>query len=53
VAEEFSDILTYAVRLAGVMNINLSSSIEKKIKKNAKKYPADLVRGSSKKYDEY
>ena len=53
VAEELSDILTYAVRLAGVLNINLSSSIEKKIKKNAKKYPADLVRGSSKKYDEY
>ena len=53
VAEELSDILTYAIRLAGVMDINLSSSIDKKIKKNAKKYHADLVRGSSKKYDEY
>ena len=52
VAEELSDILTYAIRLAGVMDINLSDSIEKKIKNNAKKYPADLVRGSSKKYDE-
>jgi dCTP diphosphatase len=53
VAEELSDILTYAIRLAGVLDINLSRSIEKKIEKNAKKYPAELVRGSSKKYDEY
>ena len=53
ISEELSDILTYVVRLAGVMNINLSNSIEKKVKKNAKKYPAELVRGSSKKYDEY
>ena len=53
ISEELSDIITYAVRLAGVMDINLSDSIEKKIKKNAKKYPAELVRGSSKKYDEY
>ena len=53
IAEELSDILTYAVRLAGVMDINLSDSIENKIKKNEKKYPAELVRGSSKKYDEY
>ena len=53
ISEELSDILTYAIRIAGVLNINLSESIEKKLDKNAKKYPVDMVKGSSKKYSEY
>ena len=53
ISEELSDILTYAIRIAGVLKINLPDAIEKKLDKNAKKYPACLVKGSSKKYSEY
>ena len=51
--EEMADILIYLCRLADLCNINLTHSIHDKMAKNAKKYPSDLVKGSSKKYTEY
>jgi dCTP diphosphatase len=39
--------------LAHELNIDLNDAVEDKLQKNAAKYPADKVRGSSKKYDEY
>lgn len=53
VGEEMSDVLLYLFRMADHLNINLPAAIENKMEKNAKKYPADLVRGKSKKYSEY
>ena len=53
VGEEMADVLLYLFRMADHLNINLPSAIENKMEKNAKKYPADLVRGKSKKYSEY
>lgn len=53
IEDELADILVYAVRMATVLDLNLKESIENKIDKNAQKYPADLVKGSSKKYNEY
>ncbi len=53
VSEEVADVLVYAIRLATVLDINLSEAIKDKMAKNAKKYPAETVRGSSKKYDQY
>ena len=53
ISEELSDIITYAIRISDVLNINLSDAIAEKIKKNEKKYPAEIVKGSSKKYTEY
>lgn len=53
VADELSDVIVYAIRLAGLLDINLESSIKKKMLQNAKKYPKDLVKGSAKKYYEY
>ena len=53
ISEELSDILTYAIRLAGILDINLVESLEKKIVKNGEKYPVERVKGSSKKYTEY
>jgi dCTP diphosphatase len=35
------------------MGIDLADLVERKIRLNEKKYPAELVRGSSKKYTEY
>ncbi|KUF76405.1 XTP3-transactivated protein [Phytophthora nicotianae] len=51
--EEISDVLIYLVRLADKCDVNLPAAVNDKIAKNARKYPADLVRGSSKKYNEY
>jgi dCTP diphosphatase len=53
VIEEIADIAIYLLELADNLNIDLIPAIEAKIAKNAKKYPAEQVRGSSKKYTEY
>ena len=48
-----SDVLIYLVRLADKCNIDLPVAVLEKIELNKKKYPADIVRGQSKKYTEY
>ena len=53
VCEELADVLLYLVRMADRCGIDLGDVVMKKIKQNAAKYPADKVRGSSKKYTEY
>jgi NTP pyrophosphatase (non-canonical NTP hydrolase) len=52
IAAELADILIYLVRLADVLDITLISAVENKIYENERRYPADMVRGSAKKYDE-
>ena len=51
--EELSDVLLYLVRLADKCGIDLPAAASSKLLRNASKYPADLVRGSSRKYTEY
>jgi dCTP diphosphatase len=53
VAEELADILLYLVRLSDKLGVDLPEAALQKLEKNAAKYPADRVRGSSKKYSEY
>ncbi len=53
VAEELADILLYLVRLSDKLDVNLLEAALHKLEKNAVKYPAEKVRGSSKKYSEY
>jgi len=53
VAEELADILLYLVRLSDKLDVDLNKAALLKLDKNALKYPADKVRGSSKKYSEY
>jgi len=53
VTDEIADIQLYLVRLADKVGVNITAAIEQKIVKNEAKYPADKVRGSSKKYTEY
>jgi len=53
VAEELADILLYLVRISDKLEVDLSEAALNKLEKNAVKYPADKVRGSSKKYSEY
>jgi dCTP diphosphatase len=53
VAEELADILLYLVRLSDKLDVDLPKAALHKLEKNAVKYPAEKVRGSSKKYSEY
>lgn len=53
VTDEIADIQLYLVRLADKVGVDIGEAIEQKIAKNEAKYPAEKVRGSSKKYNEY
>jgi dCTP diphosphatase len=53
VAEELADVLWFLVRLADRLDIDLLEAAEAKLAQNSTKYPADRVRGRSRKYDEY
>lgn len=53
VEEEVADVLFSIIRFAQMNNMDLTTILENKIEKNDKKYPADLVRGKNKKYNEY
>lgn len=53
IEDELIDIFIYWVRLTDKMNISFEEAFERKFGENCKKYPADKVRGQSKKYDEY
>ena len=50
VRDELADVLMYLVRLASVLQVDLNQAVSDKLVKNAEKYPADLVRGSSRKH---
>lgn len=53
IGAELADVLFYLVRLADRLDIDLPAAAAAKLAANAAKYPAHLVRGSSRKYDEY
>ena len=50
-AEEMADVLLYLIQLADKLGVDLIAAAQAKLQVNAKKYPADRARGSSKKYD--
>lgn len=53
IEDEVADILIYLIRIATKLNIDINNAVNKKIEKNRNKYPAELVRGSAKKYTDY
>lgn len=53
IEDEVADVAIYLVELADILGIDLFQAMERKMEKNAAKYPADRVRGSSLKYNEY
>ncbi|MHB1514884.1 MAG: nucleotide pyrophosphohydrolase [Acidiferrobacteraceae bacterium] len=53
VEQEMADVLLYLVRIADRLDIDLLAAARNKIRINEAKYPADLVRGSARKYTEY
>src|SRR5688572_27376928 len=50
---ELADVFLYLLRLADRLDIDLVAVSRNKLILNAKKYPVERVRGSSKKYTEY
>lgn len=52
VKEELADVLTYCYMLADKYDIDVDQIVLEKMAKNEEKYPADVFRGSSKKYNE-
>ncbi|MEJ2166813.1 MAG: nucleotide pyrophosphohydrolase [Desulfobacterales bacterium] len=53
VRDEIGDVFIYLTMLADKLGIDLRQAALDKIEKNEKNYPANLVRGKSKKYIEY
>lgn len=53
VEAELADILVYLVRIADRLDIDLLAATGRKLEENARKYPAERVRGKALKYDEY
>jgi NTP pyrophosphatase (non-canonical NTP hydrolase) len=49
---EVADVLLYLIQLAGALGIDPIAAAQAKLKLNAQKYPVDLARGSSAKYDQ-
>jgi NTP pyrophosphatase (non-canonical NTP hydrolase) len=47
VEAEMADVLLYLTRLADLLGVDLLDAAERKIQRNAEKYPAHEVRGSA------
>ena len=52
VEQEIADIQIYLIRLADKLGVDMEKAVNAKIELNAKKYPADKVRGSAAKYSD-
>lgn len=52
VCDELADVVNYAILLADKLNVDLSGIVLKKIRENARKYPVEKAKGTSKKYTE-
>ena len=50
VKEEIADVAIYLLRLCDILELDLESAIEEKLKINEQKYPVDLSRGNAIKY---
>jgi NTP pyrophosphatase (non-canonical NTP hydrolase) len=53
IRHELADVLIYLVRLADKLEVDLMLAAADKLVQNRAKYPADKVRGDSRKYSEY
>jgi len=47
IEEELADVVIYCLSMANAMNIDLTSAVMHKLKRNQKKYPSKLYRGKA------
>ena len=52
VKEELADVIIYCITMSNVLDLDINSIVEEKIKINREKYPVDKAKGNSKKYNE-
>lgn len=52
ISDELADVAIYLFELADNVGIDLKKAVEKKLEKNAKKYPVEKSKGNAKKYTE-
>ena len=52
IESEMADVFFFLLRLADRFDIDLVAAFDRKMIKNAERYPADRARGSNKKYSE-
>lgn len=52
IEEELADVFIFSIRLAQRYGMDISEIIQKKMAKNAVKYPVEKCKGSNKKYTE-
>ena len=52
VGTEIADVLLYLIQLSSALGIDPVAAAEDKLRQNALKYPVELARGTSKKYDQ-
>jgi dCTP diphosphatase len=53
VKHEMADVFVYLIRLADKLDVDLFDAVVEKMVINREKYPADKVRGDSRKYSDY
>ncbi len=53
VEEEMADVLSYLLRLADVLRVDLIAALEQKIVANDRQYPVELAHGNALKYDRF
>ncbi|QBR44285.1 nucleotide pyrophosphohydrolase [Stenotrophomonas indicatrix] len=51
IRDEIADVALYLIRLSDVLGIDLNAAVSSKLATNAAKYPVDLSRGVSTKYN--
>jgi len=51
IGEELADVLYWVLLMSADLNINILNALEKKIKKNEKKYPIKKAKGKHTKYN--
>jgi dCTP diphosphatase len=51
--DELADIFLYLMRILSKTNMDLETVVRNKMRKNAEKYPVELSKGNSKKYNEF
>lgn len=52
VREELADVALYLIRLADVLGVDLNAAVANKLATNAAKYPVEMSRGVSTKYNQ-
>jgi len=53
ISDELADVLFWVLTISKDLDIDLKEALREKLKKTAEKYPAEKVRGSTKKHTEY